>query len=204
MDRDKYMSEQEVAVLRYQTKKWAERDYGRRNYKTPYMRGRTAWMLVDLALSTGLRACELADIQIEEIDFERCFINVWRRKKRGGQRVKRPVMVDPAVLAHIKRYLDGREHGLLFLKQGSGDPMSARNLGDFWRSVVKRAGLPHYSIHKARHTLGHNLLKKTNNLRIVQKQLGHSSPTVTANIYADVSSEDMLEAVSDLYGNSKK
>jgi site-specific recombinase XerC len=47
--------------------------------------------------------------------------------------------------------------------------------------------------------MGFHLLKKTGNLRQVQKQLGHSSPAVTANIYADVSFEDMREGVNGLY-----
>lgn len=198
------MTAQEVAVLRYQTEKWAERDYKRRTWKKPFVRGCKAWLLVDLALSTGLRVSELADIQVEDIDFGRNFIGTWRRKKKSPRKVKRPIMVDPRVMAHIKRYLGGRAHGLLFLGQGTDRPMKAQAVSKFWKSIVKRAGLPHYSIHAARHTVGHHLLRKTRNLRIVQKQLGHSSPQITANIYADVSDEDMLAAISDLYGNGEK
>ncbi|MFC1562560.1 tyrosine-type recombinase/integrase [candidate division KSB1 bacterium] len=43
-----------------------------------------------------------------------------------------------------------------------------------------------YSIHSTRHTMGFLLLKKTKNLRLVQKQLRHSSPQITAAFYADV------------------
>ncbi len=44
-----------------------------------------------------------------------------------------------------------------------------------------------------------HLLKETRNLRQVQKQLGHSSPTTTANMYADVPFQAMGEAVDRLY-----
>ncbi len=44
-----------------------------------------------------------------------------------------------------------------------------------------------------------HLLKETKNLRQVQKQLGHSSPTTTANMYADVSFSDMGAGVDRLY-----
>ena len=37
------------------------------------------------------------------------------------------------------------------------------------------------------------------NLRQVQKQLGHASPATTANMYADISFEDMQEGVNGLY-----
>jgi hypothetical protein len=43
------------------------------------------------------------------------------------------------------------------------------------------------------------LLKKTKNLRQVQKQLGPASPATTANMYADISFEDMQEGVNGLY-----
>ena len=51
------------------------------------------------------------------------------------------------------------------------------------------------SIHSARHTIAVQLLKKTGNLRLVQKQLGHASPATTANMYADISFEDMQNGV---------
>ena len=44
-----------------------------------------------------------------------------------------------------------------------------------------------------------HLLKKTGNLRQVQKQLGHASPATTANMYADISFEDMQNGVTGLY-----
>ncbi len=59
------------------------------------------------------------------------------------------------------------------------------------------------SIHCARHTLAVYLLKKTSNLRLVQKQLGHASPVTTANMYADVSFEDMQEGVTGVYGKTQ-
>jgi len=46
-----------------------------------------------------------------------------------------------------------------------------------------------------------HLLKKTGNLRMVPKQLGHhTTPAVTANLYADVSFEDMPAELIGVYG----
>ena len=73
-----------------------------------------------------------------------------------------------------------------------------------WKSAIKRAGLPReLSIHSARHTMAVHLLRKTGNLRQVQKQLGHASPATTANMYADVSFEDMKAGVSGLYNHEE-
>jgi len=58
--------------------------------------------------------------------------------------------------------------------------------------TVNLAGPPkELSIHSAGHTIAVHLLKKTGNLRQVQKQLGHASAATTANMYADISFEDM-------------
>ena len=73
-------------------------------------------------------------------------------------------------------------------------------LQQIWKFAVKRAGLPkELSIHSARHSMAVHLLKKTGNLRQVQKQLGHASPATTANMYADISFEDMQNGVTGLY-----
>ncbi|MBU0684081.1 MAG: tyrosine-type recombinase/integrase [Candidatus Omnitrophica bacterium] len=58
-----------------------------------------------------------------------------------------------------------------------------------------------YSIHSARHTYGTMLYRNTKDLRMVQKQLGHSSCQVT-EVYADVLREDTAKAVNGLYENN--
>ena len=189
--RTKYMSRSEVAQLREKARLWALDDlqHGRR-------RGDTAWLLVDLVLATGLRVGELSDIQIEDFDWTRGFLTIRRLKKRGMVQ-QEPLALDRATLDHVKEYLAGRTTGPLFI--GQRGPMKFRGLQELWLSAIKRAGLPHYSIHAGRHTIAVFLLRKTGNLRVVQKQLGHKSPTTTANMYADVSFEDMAKAVSGLY-----
>ncbi len=57
------------------------------------------------------------------------------------------------------------------------------------------------AIHSARHTVAVHLLRKTSNLRMVQKQLGHASSATTANWYADVRFEDMQEGLAGLYAD---
>ena len=88
--------------------------------------------------------------------------------------------------------------GPLFV--GSRGVLTSRGLQQIWKVAVKRAGLPdELSIHSARHTIAVQLLKKTGNLRQVQKQLGHASPATTANMYADITFEDMQNGLNGLY-----
>jgi len=178
IDRTKYLSPDEVAVLIAATTK------------------PLPWMVVDFALSTGLRVSEIASIRIENIDFTRSLIHVTRLKKRNGDG-KDILALSDELAAHLRHYIGGRTQGHLFV--GQRGPLTAQGLQRIWRRAVKLAGLPKLSIHSARHTIAVALLKKTGNLRMVQKQLGHSSPATTANMYADVSFEDMQEGLTGLY-----
>ena len=88
--------------------------------------------------------------------------------------------------------------GPLFV--GCRGSLTAQGLQRIWKRAISKASLPReLSIHAARHTLATTLLRKTGNLRLVQKALGHSSPVTTANMYADVTFEDMQAGVSGLY-----
>ena len=184
IDRTKYMSADEVSQLRQSAAFGASNKTGVR-----------AWMVVDLALSTGLRVSEIALINIEDIDLDRGLINVTRLKRR--QKTQEPLAIGEALVSHLRRFIGSRDSGPLFI--GERGPLTAQGLQRIWYKAVELAGLPKMSIHSARHTIAVHLLKKTGNLRQVQKQLGHASPATTANMYADVSFEDMQSGLNGLY-----
>lgn len=191
IDRTKYMSAIECRQLRRHAQDRATGDL-----KAGRTMGVLAWMLVDTALSTGLRVSELARIEVEDIDVSREALSVTRSKKKKANR--ETLALNKELVKHLIDYLDGRTTGKLFV--GSRGDLTAQGLQQVWRRAVKLAGLPKaLSIHSARHTLAVALLKKTGNLRQVQKQLGHSSPTTTANMYADVSFDDMQAGLNGIY-----
>ena len=47
-----------------------------------------------------------------------------------------------------------------------------------------------------------HLLRKTGNLRMVHKQMGHRNPATTTNMYADVMFEDMRDGVDRPYNST--
>jgi len=185
IDRTKYLNSKEVGRLREVTKA--------RTTKT----GVLAWMLVDFALLTGLRVSEIASVKIEDIDFDRSLIHIHRLKKRNGDGDD-ILAISVEFAAHLRSFIGSRDSGSLFI--GERGPLTAQGLQRIWYKSVRLAGLPkELSIHSARHTIAVHLLKKTGNLRQVQKQLGHASPATTANMYADVSFEDMQDGLNGLY-----
>ena len=193
VDRERYLDKGEVKQLRTVTEAKSIVDL-----RKGQVQGVLSWMLVDMALSTGLRVSELAVIDIRDIDFKRCSLKVIRRKRR--KKSTETMALGKDIIQHLKEYVKwtGRGKGRLFV--GQRGPMTTQGLQQVWKSAIRRAGLPkELSIHSARHTLAVHLLKKTSNLRQVQKQLGHSSPTITANMYADITFEDMQNGVTGLY-----
>ncbi len=148
-------------------------------------------MLVHLALRTGLRVHEIASLRIRDVSqygFEKLLFVAMG--KRGKPRI---VYFDSELSAHIQDFFkfkedwgqDTSDHGPL-LSGRNGKHYTTTALSISFKNAVRAAGLPeHYSIHCARHTYATHLLARTNNLRFVQKQLGHSSLSMTS-LYADL------------------
>ncbi len=199
IDRQKYMDMGEVKQLRTVTETRSMVDL-----KKGCVGGPLAWMVVDLALSTGLRVSEMAALKMKDIDLKREGISVVRLKRK--KKKKETLAIGKDLKKHIQQFimfkktLDQPVKPTSSFFMGSRGPLTAQGLQRIWKAAVKRAGLPkEITIHCARHTIAVHLLKKTGNLRQVQKQLGHASPATTANMYADISFEDMQNGVNGLY-----
>ncbi len=184
IERTKYMDEGEIDRLRTVTEAWAIVDLaaGRRQ-------GVLTWAFVDTAMRTGLRVSELARLKVGDLDLKRGFARVHRHKRR--QTTREVLALGNGLTKHLAEFIEWkrqvgqgiRRDDALF--SGKRGPLTVHGLQRLWHRAIERAGLPaEYSVHSARHTMAVHLLKETRNLRQVQKQLGHSSPTTTANMRA--------------------
>jgi site-specific recombinase XerD len=187
IDRDKFMDRNRRAKLLKTCKEKAELDL---------IKGRTRWpsryMLVDLALFTGLRVSEIAALKVGDLVLKSENPYLIVRNGKGGKR--RMVYLESALVKHLKNYIKHHlinpdDQGPLFPGRNNQHCQPITLMKSFKRAI-KEAGLPeHYSIHCARHTYAAYLLHDTNNLRYVQKQLGHSQVSMTV-LYADVLPEE--------------
>jgi integrase/recombinase XerD len=78
--------------------------------------------------------------------------------------------------------------------------MTRFGIGRVFKTIAEKTGIvaQHHSIHSLRHTYATNLYKASGyNLRLVQKQLGHSSITTTS-VYSDVINKDLDEALENM------
>jgi integrase len=64
--------------------------------------------------------------------------------------------------------------------------------------ALKKAGIERIRFHDLRHTYASLLIEQGENIKYIQTQLGHSSPTVTWNVYAHLMKPVNQEAASKL------
>ncbi len=79
-----------------------------------------------------------------------------------------------------------RDEGLVFASE-VGSPIEATNMmrGSF-RRIVQRASTPRIRFHDLRHTAASLLLGARVNPKVVSEMLGHSTVSITLDIYAHV------------------
>ena len=93
----------------------------------------------------------------------------------------------PSIMTELKKWklacLKG-ELNLIF-SNGEGKPMNYSNMVNrHFKPAIKTAGVPDIRFHDLRHTYASLMIEQGENLKYIQSQLGHSSPTVTLNVYS--------------------
>ncbi len=174
-------------------------------------KGRNTWvtryMLVHLALYSGLRVSEISKLTIKDLHL--CNVKEpYLFVKSGKGNKDRDVYIDRNLVKHLKEYIDIKhkawgepveDDSPLFLgNKGSG--ISVFALEHSFKMALVEAGLRKaikkngkvvmtrkdgFTIHSCRHTYATFLLDSSKSLKYVQRQLGHSSLNMTG-LYADV------------------
>lgn len=136
-------------------------------------------LVLTLMVSEGLRAMEVAGIQIGDLDFGRSIMTV---TGKGGHSRIIP-LADETVRA-IEEYMPmrGRRQGCLI--QGlpgsitAGDGIQSKTVVKMISAALERAGINETG-HGLRHTFAYDMLDAGANLRDVQNALGHASLATT-------------------------
>ncbi len=145
--------------------------------------------MLEMMYSSGLRASEVIQIKMGDINFEAGFITI--TGKGSKQRV---VPVNETALATVRNYIDGSRPRLLkrkssqflFLARG-GKPMTRQRLWQLIKKYSKELSIS-MSPHTLRHCFASHLLDGGADLRALQKMLGHADISTT-QIYTKVTPE---------------
>lgn len=156
-------------------------------------------LIIELALGTGLRVSELANLKVEEdLHLKKGQNALHVRNGKGGK--DRVVQFSSKLKKMVLEYLEYRKSDSPYLFPSKrGEQITRFGISQVFKQWAQRAGLPsHYSIHSLRHTYATNLYKASGyNLRLVQQQLGHSNVSTTS-VYSGVVNKDLDEALERL------
>ena len=180
-----------------------------------------------LALTTAARLGELLGLHWDDLDFEqktmRIDRSVTRSKGRGSyegetktESSRRTVLLaDVAIDAlkdHRSRQEDARlkrlENGKKWLDKGlvfsgtDGDYLLGESLRRLFVDALHDAGLPHMRLHDLRHSAATILLVKGVHPKVVQELLGHSSISMTMDVYSHVlpsMQQSAIEKMNDAF-----
>lgn len=157
--------------------------------------------IITLFLNCGMRLSELVGININDIDFSECKMNVI-----GKGNKERAIYLNKACMNAITSYLSVRPKNVkdsssakaLFLSERQ-ERISNRTVQYIVKRELAKAGLDStkYSVHKLRHTAATLMYKYGNvDIRALQELLGHESISTT-EIYTHVDNEQVRHAVED-------
>jgi integrase/recombinase XerD len=119
---------------------------------------------------------------------------------KGGRR--RRQYIHSAVVVALRSLRESHDHATwLFpspVAARADEPVSTSTMRQWHLETLEEAKLGrHYTFHQLRHSFATYLRRAGGDLAIVQKGLGHSSPT-TSMVYMDVLDDELAEAVERL------
>ncbi|MEN8183773.1 MAG: site-specific integrase [Myxococcota bacterium] len=148
-----------------------------------------------LGYSGGLRASEIANVAVTDIDSDRMIIHV----RQGKGRKDRIVPLSPILLATARQHwLTERPRKFLFPGQDPKRPISTSTIAKIVRNAGKAARIKKtVTTHTLRHTFATHHLEAGTDLRTLQLLMGHTS-LKTTSLYLHVSTERIRSAKTPL------
>lgn len=151
-------------------------------------------LLIALGYGCGMRVSEL--VNVKPCDF---YSNFSMLRIRGKGQKDRIVPVDSSIGDMVKILSVGIEPGAFIFTGQTGEHITKRTVQKILWHACNRSGVQYKSIHKLRHSYATHLHESGNDIRVIQKLLGHSS-TRTTEIYTHVSSAMIGKVVSPIQG----
>ena len=157
------------------------------------------YAIITLFLNCGMRLSELVNIDITDISFDDCKLNVI-----GKGNKERTIYLNKACMNAVNEYLKTRpkvaikndSEKALFLSERR-ERISNRTVQYIVKQELKKAGLDtnKYSVHKLRHTAATLMYQYGDvDIRALQELLGHESISTT-EIYTHVENSQVRNAV---------
>ncbi|MDQ3964692.1 MAG: site-specific integrase [Actinomycetota bacterium] len=168
-----------------------------------------------IALGTGMRLGEVLGLRRQDVDLDAATARVRQtlqitmefdtpKSHRSSRTLSMPVFLVETLRRQRKAQNERRLmlgecwHELdLICDRGDGLPLRPDTVSKQFRTIAKAAGLP-ISFHGLRHTHASLMLAAGTDLKVTSARLGHSSISITADLYTHVASEQDRKAADAL------
>lgn len=169
---------------------------------------------VVLVLKYALRRAELSQVRFRDFDFERRVLTVHGK----GGKYRTFVIVHQSFwrdLGSLEIELGGRgqvlDHFLICPRRTIGmrtfhyhqKGMTPKSVHRWWYDRLNEAGITEsragFGMHRGRHTVASEILRKTGNIIAAQEQLGHADASTTREFYASFDTNDLAKVMGSTY-----
>lgn len=183
------------------------------------MIGDRKYIIYLLALTTGMRRSELLGLRWEDIDMKKNLVSVKQVliRVKGGfkfqepktKKSKRTIQVSDRVIKALKQWK--KEQNIekaafpgeyneqnLILCSIMGEPVNPESVSRNFKKDLEAAKMPDIRFHDLRHCHASMLLEQGIDLKTISDRLGHSTITMTADIYSHITDKLQAKAVKSL------
>lgn len=150
--------------------------------------------IITLMYSTGMRANEVCNLKINEIDSKSHLIKI---KQAKGMK-DRVTMLDDGLLSVLREYFLIYKPNLYLFNGATGQKYSVRSIQQVVKKCAEKSGIKkNISSHSMRHSCFTQLIKDGVDIRYIQKLAGHKNINTTSR-YLQINDMDVLSIISPL------
>ena len=148
--------------------------------------------LVELLLSTGMRVGEVAALKLSDLDLQHKRVSIYGEKTN---RYRTGMLTTKAVKA-LRQYIASREYctdALFICDRKPYNRLQNSSIEKMVKDIAVRAGITriHVTVHVYRKTFASIMYKKTKDVLLVSKLLGHAKTDMTVQYYLIDDIDDM-------------
>jgi integrase len=170
-----------------------------------YLRGKTLYPIVAVALGTGLRRGELLALRWSDVDLDGAHLRVEQAvewTQRYGLRFKAPksrhgrrsISLAPSTVDVLRKHYQAQLQQRLAFRLGKlpddalvfanwkGEPRIPNGITKEWSLAVQALGI-NKTFHSLRHTHASHLIAAGLDILTISRRLGHGTPAITLNVY---------------------
>jgi integrase/recombinase XerD len=143
----------------------------------------------------GMRALEVASLQLKDLDWHAHTMHLRHTKIRRGRLLPLPSDVAKAIRGYLQAGRPATDSPALFVRhrapwcEGQGSELVRSAM----RAAFERCGMNHNRVHILRHTVATRLHRRGVNLKVIADLLGHLSLDTTVR-YARVNLDELRQA----------